>query len=128
MHYLSVTVITSLKPTIVSAIAAIPKDDNGIRLIHDGSRPRGMAMNDYSVPDSVRFQTLTDACTIAKPGYWCAKVDLQVAYRSVCIHPDDYRVAWLKWVFQSDSKTTYLFDSRLPFGSNKEPAIFHRIS
>ena len=49
--------MASKKPTIVSAIAAIPKD-NGIRLIHDGSRPRGMAMNDYSVPDSVRFRSV----------------------------------------------------------------------
>ena len=123
-HY----VIASKKPTIVSALAAIPKDGNDIRLIHDGSRPVGRAMNDYSIPESVKFQTLGDACKMAKKGYWCAKVDLQAAYRSVCIHPDNYQVTGLKWTFSNESQPTYLFDSRLPFGSNVGPAHFHRIS
>lgn len=121
-------VIASKKPTIVSALAAIPKNDKEIRLIHDGSRPYGQAMNDYSIPESVKFQTLRDACKLAKSGYWCAKVDLQAAYRSVCIHPENYQVTGLKWVFGDDKTPTYLFDSRLPFGSNVGPAHFHRIS
>lgn len=123
-HY----IISSRKPSIVSALAAIPKDDGDIRLIHDGSRPEGQAMNDYSVPDTVKFQTLADACRLAKPGYWCAKVDLKAAYRSVCIHPDDYHVTGLQWTFGNDCEPTYLFDSRLPFGSNVGPSHFHRIS
>jgi hypothetical protein len=84
-------------------------------------------MNDYSGPVSVKFQTLTDACKLAKPGYYCAKVDLQSAYRSICIHPDDYAVTGLKWTFAGDKEPTYLFDSRLPFGSNVGPSIFHRL-
>ena len=123
-HY----VIASEKPTIVSALAAIPKEDGSVRLIHDGSRPAGLAMNDYSLPESVKFQTLSDACELAKPGYYCAKVDLQAAYRSVCIHPDDYSATGIKWAFQENSEPTYLFDTRLPFGSNVGPSIFHRLS
>ena len=97
-HY----VIASKKPTIVSALAAIPKDGKDLRLIHDGSRPSGQAMNDYSVPDSVKFQTLADACKLAKTGYWCAKIDLKAAYQSVCIHPDNYCVTGLKCTFGED--------------------------
>ena len=34
-------------------MAATPKEDGSVRLIHDGSRPIGAAMNDYSQPDTV---------------------------------------------------------------------------
>ena len=50
-HY----IVASHKPTIVSALAAMPKEEGGVRLIQDGSRPTGLALNDYSVPESVRF-------------------------------------------------------------------------
>jgi hypothetical protein len=109
-HY----VIASEKPRIVSALAAIPKDDGGIRLIHDASKPSGKAMNDYSIPESVKFQTIKDACLLAKTGYWCAKVDLQSAYRSVCISPQDYCVTGLSWTFKGETDPTFLFDCRLP--------------
>lgn len=123
-HY----IVAAKKPTITSALAAIPKDKDNVRIIHDGSRPIGNAMNDYSGPVSVKFQSLGDACKLAKPGYYCAKVDLKAAYRSVCIHPDDYAATGLKWTFEGDKDPTYLFDSRLPFGSNVGPFIFHRLS
>jgi hypothetical protein len=121
-------IVANRKPAVVSALAAIPKEDKTVRIIHDGSRPHGQAMNDYAIPEKVKFQTLTDACKIAKPGYWCAKVDLKAAYRSVCIHPDDYNVTGLKWTFESQTEPTYLFDSRLPFGSKVGPSVFHRLS
>ena len=65
--------VASEKPSVISALPAIPNDDNSMRIIHDGSRPVGQAMNHYSTPDSVKFQSLSDACKLAKPGYWCAK-------------------------------------------------------
>ena len=68
-HY----IIANRKPAVVSTMAAIPKEDGSVRLIHDGSRPIGAAMNDYSQPDTVKFQTLQDACQLAKPFYYCAK-------------------------------------------------------
>lgn len=123
-HY----IVTNTKPDIVSALAAIPKDDGDIRVIHDASRPRGAAMNDYVSADPVQFQTLEEACRLAKPGYWCAKVDLKSAYRSVAIHPDNYSVTGLKWKFHNDTHSTYMFDTRLPFGSCLGPSIFHRLS
>ena len=85
-------------------------------------------MNDYAMPEAVKFQSLSDACKLAKPNFWCAKVDLSSAYRSVCIHPDNYSMTGLKWTFGTDKHPTYLFDSRLPFGSNFGPSVFHRLS
>jgi hypothetical protein len=123
-HY----IVSSQKPAIVSALAAIPKDDGSVRLIHDGSRPVGMAMNDYSEPKAEKFQCLQDACMLAKMNYFMAKVDLQSAYRSVPIHCDDYAATGLQWKFENMSEPCFLFDSRLPFGSNVGPSHFHRLS
>ena len=85
-------------------------------------------MNEYTDHHSVRYQTLQDACRLAKPGYYCAKLDLQSAYRSVPIHPDDYKATGLAWRFEGDDTDTYLFDARLPFSSACGPSHFSRLS
>lgn len=121
-------VLADSQPTIVSPLAAIPKDKGDIRIIHDASRPPGAAMNDYATLDKVKFQSLEDACRLAKPNYYCAKVDLKSAYRSVAIHPEDYKMTGLKWKFQGSDSAVYMFDTRLPFGSRRGPSIFHRLS
>ena len=121
-------VLTKNPPVIVSPLAAIPKDNGDIRLIHDGSRPSGASMNDYASLDKVKFQTLEDACKMAKPNYFCAKVDLKSAYRSVAIHPNEYKMTGLKWKFKNQNNAVYMIDTRLPFGSRRGPSIFHRIS
>jgi hypothetical protein len=123
-HY----VITSEPALITSPLGAIPKDDGGIRLIHDGSRPVGEAMNDYSTLHGVRFQTLEDAYKLAKPGYYLAKIDLKSAYRSVPIHHSDHCLTGLKWQFKNDPKVTYMYDARLPFGARNGCGIFHRLT
>ena len=85
-------------------------------------------MNEYTDHHSVRYQTLQDACRLAKPGYYCAKLDLQSAYRSVPIHPDDYKATGLAWRFEGEDTDTYLFDARLPFSSACGPSHFSRLS
>lgn len=75
------------KPSIVSALGAIPKDDGGIRLIHDGSMPDGHAMNNYAKNEECKYQSLQDALDMVKGGHFMAKIDLKSAYRSVKIHP-----------------------------------------
>ena len=34
--------------------------------------------HEAAMPDTVKFQTLQDACQLAKPFYYCAKIDLQL--------------------------------------------------
>lgn len=119
----------NVKPQIVSALGAIPKNEGSeIRLIHDCSRPVGAALNDYSTLHSVQYQTLDNACELAKPNYFMAKIDLKAAYRSVRIHPDDYHLTGIGWQFQGDKDITYLYDTRLPFGAAMAPSIFHRVT
>jgi hypothetical protein len=117
------------KPTIVSPLGAILKDGGqDVRIIHDGSRPIGEAMNDYTILHPTRYQTLQEAYSLAKPNTYLAKVDLKSAYRSVPIRPTDYCLTGVKWTFTGDSSPTYLFDARLPFGCSQGPNVFHRLS
>ena len=57
-----------------------------------------------------------------------AKIDLRHAYRSVPIHPDNYKATGCKWQFLGDHSYTYFYDTRLPFGAKSSPEIFHRIT
>ena len=68
------------KPAIISPLAAIPKDNGtAVLLTHDGCCPEGTVMNDYTGHHSVRYQTIQDDCRLARPGYFCAKIDLKNA-------------------------------------------------
>ena len=79
-HY----VICQEPPDIVSAMAAIPKPDGVVRLIHDCSRPIGEAVNDYCSTDwHQKFSRVDNAAGVMTEGCYFAKVDLRSAYRSV---------------------------------------------
>jgi len=104
------------KPSIVSALGAVPKpDSDDIRLIHDCSMPPGKGVNSYIEIEKQSFQTLDDAAKLIGKSFFIAKVDLRRAYRSVPVHPSNYQALGLKWRFQGDSEFTFLVDTRLPF-------------
>lgn len=122
-------IITKEKPTIISALGAIPKPDSDeVRLIHDCSRPQGEAVNDYITTKAFKFQTLNDAIKLLQPNYYMAKIDLRHAYRYVPIHKDNYKATGLKWQFSGQAHETYMYDTRLPFGAKTSPEIFHRLT
>ena len=85
-------------------------------------------MNKYTDHHSVPYQTLQDTCRLAKPGYYCAKLDLQSVYHSVPIHPDDYKATRLAWHFEGEDIDMYLFDIQLPFSSACGPSHFSWLS
>ena len=62
-----------------------------------------------------------DALKLMKQGYYMAKVDLESAYRSVRIHPDNYQATGIKFKFPGNQSSTYMYDTRLPFGARKSP-------
>ena len=122
-------VITKSKPTIVSALGAIPKPNSSeVRLIHDCSHPYGQALNDNISTHSFKFQTLDDALALLKHNYFMAKIDLCHAYRSVPIHPSNFAATGLQWCFNGDDHPTYFYDTRLPFGAKSSPEIFHHLT
>ena len=113
-------------PLVVSSIGAIPKDNGKVRLIHDLSRPDG-GMNQFVTDSSCSFKTLDLATSFMSPGCYVSKIDLQSAYRSIPIHPDNYPYMGLSWDFTPDH-TSYFFDAKLPFGSKKACKIFQCLS
>ena len=122
-------VISEVKPTIVSAIGAVPKaDSEEIRLIHECGQPKGSAVNDYADIDSFKYETIDDAIKLLKPGYYMAKVGLWHTHRSVNMHPSNYAATGLKWNFNNSNKFTYLFDTELSYGGRRAPGIFHRLT
>jgi hypothetical protein len=123
-------IITESKPTIVSALGAIKKEGSGeIRLIHDASRPIGRGLNEYAtILEKQSFQTVAEAEKMMTKDCFMAKVDLKSAYRYVRLHETDYQYTGLKWKFKGQDHFTYMYDTRLPFGSRLAPGIFHRIT
>ena len=121
-------VITSRKPTIVSAIGAVPKGDSDIRIIHDCSLPAGRSLNSFAPEyEKYSYESLDSAVSLIKKDYFLAKVDIKSAYRHVPIHPECQEATGLKWIF-ADGSTKYMYDVKLPFGACASPTIFHRIS
>ena len=121
-------VITDSKPTIVSGLGAIIKPSGGVRLIHDCSRPLEGSINSMASDEHCHYQTLKEATEFIKPGYFMAKLDLESAFRSVPLHPDEFEVTGMKFKFPGNSRSSYLYDTRLPFGAKKSPSIFNRLT
>jgi hypothetical protein len=114
-------------PTLVSPLAVVPKPNGDIRLIHDLSRPQNNSLNDFASKDECRYVTVEQALQNCSPGSFLCTLDLQWAYRSIPIKPEERTLTGLSWQFDQGS-TTYLADCRLPFGARKSPAIFNRIT
>ena len=120
-------VICDSAPEVVSPMAAIPKPDGGVRLIHDCSRPPGRSVNDYCSTDwKQKFARVDNAASLMTEGCWFLKVDLKHAYRSVGISEKSQLATGLQWEFKG--KTIYMKDTKLPFGARLSPGIFHRIT
>ena len=67
--------VVDKKPTIISALKAVPKPDSDeIRLIHDCSQPKGSALSDHAEIDSFKFQSLNNAISLLREGYYMAKI------------------------------------------------------
>ncbi len=113
----------------MSSLGAIPKSAGGIRLIHDASRrPECANLNSYATANHFQYDTIDKATKLIPPNGVIAKIDLKSAYRSVSIHDHCLPATGLKWKFSGNSKPTYMFDCRLPFGAKRSCEIFLRIS
>ena len=120
-------VLCDKPPQIVSPMAAIPKPDGEVRLIHDCSRPTGQSVNDYcSIDWSQRFARIDDAADLITEKCYFAKVDLKSAYRSVGISEHSQQVTGFSWQFKG--KKYYFRDTKLPFGARLSVGIFHRLT
>ena len=122
---MSFSVIT---PTCVHALGVITKPSGAIRPITDCKRPIGQSVNSYmqSTFSTFSYVTVDDAIGLMSPGCWMSCVDLQSAYRSVCIHPGDRKFCGLSWNFGDGP--VYLTDNCISFGQRSAPFIFARLT
>ena len=90
--------------------------------------PTGRSMNDFAEIDLFKYQSVQYALRIIKPGDYLAKVDLSNAFRSVGLHPSNFKATGIKWKFCGEDKFTYLVDQRLCLGGKRAPGIFDSLS
>jgi hypothetical protein len=119
---------TSVRPTVISTLGAVPKDLDDIRLIHDLSRPDGGVNAIMAIDTSVAYTTIDEVTRHIRTGSYIAKIDLKNAYRSIPINRSCFKLTGMSWKFTGDSDLSYFFDSRLPFGAAKSCSIFQRIT
>jgi hypothetical protein len=56
------------------------------------------------------------------PKCFMAKPDVKCTFRSITVHPDDWKLLGMKW------RDFYFFDRELPFGRRSVPFIFNMLS
>ena len=120
--------IVSEKPEQIHSLGAVPKPNGSVRHITDCSRPLHFSVNNYMKQtfSSFSFNTIDSVIKDISPGCYMATIDLQDAYRSVPIHPDDRKHFGLRWDFGNGP--VYLTDDFLCFGSRCSAFIFNRLT
>ncbi len=113
----------------VNRFGVIPKphQPGKWRLIVDLSHPRGSSVNDGIEPElcSLKYTSVDKAVQMILEmgaGTKLAKFDVEGAYRTVPVHPDDRGLLGMRW-----KGKTYI-DTVLPFGLRSAPKIFTAIA
>lgn len=116
------------RPRRVHAIGAVPKKGSDtLRPITDCSRPLNCSLNSFISCNKFSFDSLDDVVKSSSPNCFYSVVDIQAAYRSVPVHPDNWTLQWFKWSFDGES-FHYFVDRFLCFGLSNAPKIFQRVS
>lgn len=106
----------------VSAIGAVRKGEDGIRIVNDYSRPALQSVNSGITTRKESFAKVTDAAHLLRPKALHCKVDITEAYRS-------YPMAEAWWSRHAFEWQGILYsDLRMPFGNSGAPSAFHRFS
>lgn len=121
-------VMTSEKPHCIHAIGAVPKKDDKYRPITDCRRPLYHSINNYmeSTAQPFQYKSLDMVSDRISRGSYMSCTDIQAAYRSVHIAPEQWKYQGFKWTL--DGHTSYYYDTRLSFGLRCAPFIFNEIS
>ncbi len=97
------------------------------RLIVDLSFPRGHSVNDGIEPEmcTLHYTSVDEACkrVFARDrGTVLAKFDVEGAFRTVPVHPDDRRLLGMRWEGQ------IFVDKVLPFGLRSAPKLYNAVA
>ena len=114
---------TVAPPLITSALAAIPKTDGSMRVIHDLSRPMDNGVNSYANKEPCEYQSFNNALQLLKPESYIAKVDLQWAYRSVAIRDDHQTLTGIQWKLRETKIQHFLWIRDYHLGLANRPVL-----
>ena len=112
----------------ISPFGVIPKSEPGKwRLIVDLSSPEGKSVNDGICKElcSLSYVRVDDIVPVIQKlgqGTLLAKLDVQAAYRTVPVHPEDRHLLGMVW------KGSIYVDTTLPFGLRSAPKIFNSVA
>lgn len=108
-------VVSSSRPHCVHSLGAVPKNGSGKwRPITDCKRPIGTSMDSLMSTTFQSYTTIDNVIDMLRPGMYMAAVDISAAYRSVLVHPSQWRYQGISWCL--DGIDTYLLDTHLCFG------------
>jgi hypothetical protein len=106
----------------ISAIGAVRKGVDGIRIVNDYSRPVLQSVNSGIATRKESFAKVSHAAKLLRPRALHCKVDITEAYRS-------YPMAEAWWSRHAFEWQGVLYsDLRMPFGNSGAPSAFHRFS
>ena len=117
-----------IQPHCVHALGAIPKNDGSYRIITDCKRPLGSSINNYMSETFATFsyKRIDDVVALLSPGAFMATVDIASAYRSISVHPEQWRYQGVAW--PSFSQLEFMLDTRICFGLRSAPYLYTHIS
>ena len=117
-----------VRPHCIHAIGAVAKADGKFRPITDCKRPLGSSINNYmsKTCDTFSYKSVDDVCNMLYPNCYMASVDISSAYRSISVHPSQWKYQGVRWPI--DGSDELLFDVRICFGARSAPYLFTQIS
>jgi hypothetical protein len=126
-HWSALSPVTDVpgqdKPTDVLALGAVPQptdaDPGKVRLVQDGSAPKGQSVNDYLEKQQLQCDSVMTVAHSMHTGCWLYKMDLRNAYLNFPTTPDSWGHAGFYW-----DGTYYAFVC-LAFGLSNSAAWFN---
>lgn len=122
-------VTSESKPHCVHSLGAVPKKGtNKWRPITDCKRPLGNSINTFMTSTFHKFcyTTVDNIIDMLRPGMFMASIDISAAYRSILVHPSQWKYQGISW--SVNGEPTYLLDTHLCFGLRCAPYIFTQVS
>lgn len=122
-------VIPNEKPYCIHSLGAVPKKGtNKWRPITDCKRPLGNSINSFmdSTYREFCYTNVDRIIDMIQPGDYMASVDILNAYRSIMVHPSQWRYQGISWPI--DGVPTYLLDTHICFGLRCAPYLFTQVS
>ncbi len=107
---------TKKRPTCVSGIGVVPKQNKQLRLIVDLRR-----LNSHCSPPKFRYEDIENVCELVEPHDQLITLDLKNGFYHVPVKPAHRTYLGIQW------KGRYYVFNVLPFGANFSPYYFCKI-